>query len=115
MSRSARRSGRTQHKTLQLCRQVERELPFVFAECSSEVVQELMVASVEPNPSASRLLITVVSELPVRTVLQELNRVQGFIRTEIAMTIHRRKVPELIYRCVHPQKASPGEEANPVG
>lgn len=88
---------------MQLCRQVERTLNYVLSECGDELIADLFVESVQPAPDASRLLVTVLapdqSHEPME-VLAHLHRAAGFVRSEIASSIHRKRVPELAYRCV---------------
>jgi ribosome-binding factor A len=64
-----------------------------------EVLQALQVVSVEPAPSAARLLVTVGAEdADAATALEHLERATGRLRCEIAASIHRRRVPELTFR-----------------
>ncbi|MGH7128275.1 MAG: ribosome-binding factor A [Planctomycetaceae bacterium] len=104
--RSEPRERRADRKTLQLCRQVQRTLSYVLGECDDSVVQACFVEAVEPAPDASRLLVTVSSmdkdKTPI-TVIEHLSRSAGFLRSEIAASISRRKVPELAFRCIAPE------------
>ena len=89
-------------KTLQLCRQVERALNYALGSCENDVLADLRVDSVEPAPNASHLLVTVSPlnpELRALQILPELQRASGYIRSEIATSIHRKRVPELSFRC----------------
>src|SRR5206468_4270884 len=53
------RSGPVRNrKTLQLCAQVERTLAGVLGESTDEWLRDLWVASVEPAPNETRLLVT---------------------------------------------------------
>lgn len=53
-------------KARQLCRQVAETLELVLSgDCHEEILQTLHVVSVEPAPDASRLLVTLQSDLPV--------------------------------------------------
>jgi ribosome-binding factor A len=84
---------------LQLCRQVQEALHWVLGADRDEVLQALQVVSVEPAPSAARLLVTVRAEGPdVATALEHLERATGRLRCEIAASIHRRRVPELTFQ-----------------
>jgi ribosome-binding factor A len=107
---------RIDRKTLQLCRQVERTLSYVLSDCGDDVLADLFVESVEPAPDASRLMVTVMaadqSREPVE-VLTHLQRAAGYVRSEIASSIHRKRVPELAYRCVTTPSATVSEGPSP--
>lgn len=91
-------------KSLQLCSQVARTLNDVFAwECGDDLLQELIVESVQPAPNSGRLLVTVLlstETADVDQVMQRLHRAQGLLRSEVAAAIHRRRVPELTFRVI---------------
>ena len=97
-------------KALQLCRQVERTLTYVLSDLNDDVLAGLMVQSVQPAPNASRLLVTVcpmdTTADPVK-VLTHLHSAAGRLRAEIGSAIHRKRVPELMFRCV-PRETSTG-------
>lgn len=95
-----RQSPRGGRKALQLCRQVQRALVFALAECS-EPVDELAVSSVEPAPNSSRMLVTVASpahEVDTVPLLSLIQARAGWLRSEVAAAICRRKAPDLIFR-----------------
>jgi ribosome-binding factor A len=86
-------------KALQLCRQVEEALHWVLGADRDEMLQGLQIVSVEPAPSAARLLVTVRAEgADLATALEHLQRATGRLRCEIAASIHRRRTPELAFR-----------------
>jgi ribosome-binding factor A len=86
-------------KALQLCRQVQEALHWVLGADHDEMLQALQVVSVEPAPSAARLLVTVRAEgVEAATALDHLQRATGRLRCEIAASIHRRRTPELAFR-----------------
>ena len=89
---------------MQLCRQVQQELHFILGDCADDIVRDLMVEDVQPAPDASRLAVVVNTELSPRVVLKQLYRMYGYIRTEIASAINRKRVPELIFQCVDRSK-----------
>jgi ribosome-binding factor A len=91
-------------KALQLSGQIARVLSSVLAwESGDELLQGLTVESVEPAPDSTRMLVT-VAVLPSAatanpdTILACLYRSAGKFRAEIAAEIHRKRVPELIFR-----------------
>ena len=100
-------SGRNKRdrKTQQLCQQVERTLSLVLpGEFSDELLQSLIVQSVIPNPNAGQLLVTVsvargCEAAPAASiVLGRLEQVAGRLRSEVARSITRKRVPVLRFR-----------------
>jgi hypothetical protein len=96
-----RRAGR---KTLQLCGQVAEALNYAFgAVCNDDVLRDLGVVSVQPAPDESRLLASVAPTLPgpcdPALILAHLHTALSKLKSEVAATIHRKKVPELTF-CV---------------
>jgi ribosome-binding factor A len=103
--KSAQASG--QRKTLQLCRQVERALMFVLSDSDDDVLRDLMIVAVEPAPHAGRLLVTTAplyEKIDPIDATTRLQAARGWLRTEIAASIHRRKVPDLLFQCVTPDE-----------
>jgi len=108
-----RRAGR---KDWQLCRQIFDTLNYVLSgECHDDVLQGLLVIEVVPAPDATRVLVSVQSldltdELDPVLILQRLQAVAGRLRTEVARSISRRKVPEMAFRVViaNPQATQTG-------
>ena len=74
-------------------------------ECRDEILQRLCVCDVQPQPAAPRLLVTVCPVIndddfdPVLTVERQQTSI-GWLRSEIARSISRRKVPELAFHVV---------------
>ncbi len=91
-------------KALQLCGQIARTLSAVLAwESGNDLLQSLTVESVEPAPDSTRVLVTVGLPAPGDTaelseVLECLHRSAGKFRFEVAAAIHRKRVPELVFR-----------------
>ena len=88
-------------KALQLCRQIERLLVGLLGGCGDDVLRDLLVHSVEPAPDSSRLLVTVsmlTLDHPEAEVLSRLRGAVPMLRREIAASVHRRKLPDLIFR-----------------
>ncbi|QEL18011.1 ribosome-binding factor A [Limnoglobus roseus] len=89
-------------KALQLCEQVKTSLHGILAVCADDVVRDLQVLAVLPAPHTGRLQIAVAvpstaDAVDRVTVLSHLHRVSGWIRSEVASAIHRRKTPELVW------------------
>lgn len=90
------------HKTQQLCRQVQRALSLVLAgECDDDILRELYVDAVLPAPNASRLLVRVSvppgMSISFIEVLNRLERVHGHLRQAVAHAITRKRAPELTF------------------
>ncbi|NQU26112.1 MAG: ribosome-binding factor A [Candidatus Nealsonbacteria bacterium] len=105
-SRFGRKEDR---KAKQLCRQVAETLDMVLSgECHDELLQSLHVFSVEPAPNASRLLVTLCADVEEDrfdrpAILGLLNDQAGRLRYEVARTIHRKRVPTLVFHVVGPE------------
>jgi ribosome-binding factor A len=95
---------RTNRKALQMCGQIAQTLSSVLAwESGDDLLRNLWVESVEPAPDSTRVLVTVCAPVAVEGVeagliLERLHRASGKLRTEIAAAIHRKRVPELVFR-----------------
>jgi ribosome-binding factor A len=99
-----RRGGRRHHKDLQLCRQVFDALTYALAELDDPIIEELALVSVVPAPTATRVLVTLT---PTRdnfdpdVALARLRDVADELREEVAAEVHRKHVPELVFRIGH--------------
>ena len=104
--RDRRSPDRANRKTLQLCHQVAETLGLVLAgECSDQTLQSLRILAVRPAPDASQLAVMVCSDglepgEDVSSILQRLERVAGRLRTEVAASISRKRVPRLLFYVV---------------
>lgn len=107
ISRFFRRGGSRQftaRKAQQLCRQVRETLNGLLSgECRDELLQSLYVESVAPAPDATQLLVTVQSLDPQSTVsageiLERLCVATGWLRSEVAAAITRKKAPQLVFQ-----------------
>lgn len=105
-SRKSTPRGKENRKARQLCRQVAETLDLVLSgDCRDEMLQSLSVVCVEPAPDSSRLLVTLQSDLPEgefdrAAILQGLNEQAGRLRSEIAASIARKRVPTLAFHVV---------------
>jgi ribosome-binding factor A len=100
------RSRKTQRKTSQYCRQVQRALNLALADWSNEYSHsELYVEDVLPAPDCGRLLVRVAipGDRAVGEVISALRRDAGHLRCELAMVIARRRAPELSFVPVAPE------------
>jgi ribosome-binding factor A len=98
-----RRSRTGNWKALQLSKQVERAAAVTLAaECESDILVGAVVAAVEPAPDSARLRVTVVLAPgrvgedvgEARTALQ---RATPAFRAEVARSIQRKRVPEIVF------------------
>ncbi len=95
------RAGASDRKTLQLCAQVRRAFEFALhAACEDPAFDDLEVVEVVPAPHAGRLRVVVgqtAADRPSAEVLARLESARARLTAEVAETIHRRKVPELVF------------------
>ncbi len=101
--RSPTRGGR---KSQQLCAQIADTLSQIFGgECGDEVLQSLTIVSVTPTADAAQLLVQVAPLLPdveltAEEVAAALDRAGGWLRSEVAAAITRKRAPRLVFRFV---------------
>lgn len=107
------RNHKEDRKAKQLCRQVADTLDLVLSgDCRDELLQSLHVVSVVPAPNSSRLLVTVSADLPavefdLRKILERLADQTGRLRSEVAASINRKRVPALVFHVVGPLSSTP--------
>ena len=100
---TADRDKRGNRKLLQLCKQVERAAAITLASvCSSDALIGASVASVEPAPDSGRLVVTVIlagGSAPENAIEAHdaLRRSTPAFREEVARSVHRKRVPELLF------------------
>jgi ribosome-binding factor A len=94
-------------KALQLCAQIAETLAFVFADSADPLLQDLLVVSVVPSPTSARVLVTVApavaDNFDAQASLNHLQAARSRLRGEIAAAVHRRKVPDLLFRIEQPR------------
>jgi ribosome-binding factor A len=93
-------SRRAEHKTRQLCRQVQRALNLALAERGLDLgLEELYVDEVTPAAGYGRLLVHFVAppSLSLPDVLASLGRMAPRLRAEVARAISRKHAPELSF------------------
>ena len=99
-------SRKESRKCRQLCRQVAETLDWVLAgDAHDDLLGSLWVAAVEPAPYSSRLLVTVVADMPPgkanpQLILERLQQHAGRLRCEVAASINRRKAPTLFFQVI---------------
>ena len=94
------------HKDLQLCRQVFDALTYALAELDDPMIDELVLESVIPAPSAARVLVTLIPSRDgdFEQASDRLKEYAGELREEVAAEVSRRRVPELVFRVVPRQR-----------
>ena len=96
-------SWRPDRKALQLCRQVREALSWVlWTATGDDRLAACSIEAVEPLPGGNRLLVKVgvPPDVPASEVSQRLATVAPILRAEVAQSITRRKVPELVYLAI---------------
>ncbi len=88
---------------MQLCKQVERAATLALeGEWVGDALMGAAVASVEPAPDAGRLRVVVVLA-PARGIndvedaTAVLTGLRSRFRSEVARSIHRKRVPEIVF------------------
>jgi len=108
------RSRKTNWKALQLCKQVEHAASLALAsECESDALEGAVVVCVEPAPDAGRLRIVVclaaaVSAEGIVEARAALARSAPSFRAEVARSIHRKRVPEIVFELRLPEQVERG-------
>ena len=102
--RPSRNRRKMNRKAKQLCRQVFETLSLLFPvdEARAPSLSNVQVARVDPAPDGSRLLVIVVpdfsgTDFDTLAVLQALDELTPWLRSEIAAAICRKKVPQLVF------------------
>lgn len=109
------RFDRNDRKLNQLCRQIQQRMNLVFAgDCDDPLLEGLYVQSVIAA-DRSNLIVEIVlaknaDHLRLQAILQRLNAMRGFLRSEIAAAIHRKRTPQLMFQIIHPSLLTREEE-----
>ncbi len=93
------------HKERQLCVQVAEAVRLALAGCDDERLDGVMVEGVEPAPNASRLCVVVSAErgASAEVVVNALQGARGYLRRQVASSIHRKRTPQLCFRVAPPE------------
>jgi ribosome-binding factor A len=89
-----------EHKTRQLCHQVQRALNLALAaKYAGEALETVFVSDVLPAPGCGHLLVHIVIPKGRSTsdVLRELRARTPGLRAEVASSISRKRAPELSF------------------
>ena len=93
-------------KALRLGKQAAETLAAVLAgDSGDEILRALRVVSVTPAPDASRLLVTLrplppADQLAPVVILDRLTHASGWLRTELAGAITRKRAPTLTFQLI---------------
>lgn len=99
----AGRAGKANWKALQLCKQVERAAAGTLVDvCEIDSLEGACVASVEPAPDQGRLMVIVIlasgkGALDATAAKTALLRSLPAFREEVARSVHRKRVPEIVF------------------
>ena len=88
-------------KDLQLCRQVFDALTYALADIDDPIIDDLVLASVVPAPSAARVQVTLVPShdaIDPDDALARVAEIAEELREEVAAEITRKRAPELVFR-----------------
>ena len=74
----------------------------VLGDCDDELMQSLMVDNVQPAPDSSRMVVTIIADMPPeefdRNQIQlHLKEQTGRLRAEVGRSISRKRVPNLSF------------------
>jgi len=107
--RPNRQRDKARHKSQQLCRQVQRTLDLVLSgETRDELLGALRIVSVTSSEDSSALVVTVVADVPPdrfdrAQIEARLAAMSGWLRSEVAAAITRRRTPLLVFHLLGPQ------------
>lgn len=107
------------HKDLQVCRQVFDALTYALAELDDPLIDDLVLVSVIPAPSAARVQVNLVpahAGVDRNVALERLAAIAPQLRAEVAHEVSRRRVPELAFHVgFSDTPAGTPADANPTG
>lgn len=101
----------------ELCAAVRRTLDLALVASGDPVLQVVYVAQVVPDPDARRLKVEVCSgdpDIPWEIALEHLRGAGGWLRSEVAADLQRRRTPELRFAWAGPE-AEEGLSPTPRG
>ena len=92
-------SNKHNRKALQLCQQVLQTLQLVLTDCDDSLVQSMDLVTVAPNPDSScvRVHVACGETCSMSEAYEALQRQVSRLRFEISKSIHRKRVPNLVF------------------
>lgn len=93
------KSGKNQRKDYQFCAQVQEAVQLALADLDDEDLLSLFVLEARPAPHIGRieLLVEAPQGADLTQLLERLRQMTAYFRTEVANSIHRKKVPDLSF------------------
>lgn len=97
-------------KTYQLCKEIELTLNLTLAgELADPALSSLVIAKVEPIPESGDFLVIFewrqnTRDFQFEEVMFSIKKASGFLRSEVAKSINRKRVPQLSYRLLNPEE-----------
>lgn len=109
-------NGADRRKTWQLCSQVHDALRLILGEAADERLQALDVREVLPAPNDSQLLVLLTPLDPLSPEERELTDAAletagGWLRSEIASVITRKRAPRLVWQLLPSSGLQPQAES----
>ncbi len=101
-------SENPERKIGQVCRLVEKTVQMALSS-GDERLADLQIVRVEPAPDSRRLRILVITTQTVSDnthIVTAINQAKGWIRSEIATVLNRKRVPEISFQLL---QDCPGE------
>ena len=92
-------SNKHNRKALQLCQQVLQTLQLVLTDCDDSLIQSMDLVTVTPNPDSSCMRVHVAcgETCSMNEAYEALQRQASRLRFEISKSIHRKRVPNLVF------------------
>ena len=90
-----------EHKDRQVCRQVFEALSMALAEIDDPLIDDLALMAVDPAPDAKRVLVSLQAtrtDTDLDAAYQRIQELAPELRAEVAAEVHRKQVPELIFK-----------------
>ncbi len=96
-------SSKQNYQNQRLCKQIEKTLTLIFSGCLYDSrFDGLFVDSVTPEPDMATLMVTVIPlndpQPDPHRIKLFLESVKGYLRSEVAHEISRKKMPDLKFR-----------------
>lgn len=98
-------AGHLDRKTHQVCALAERALSVALQEIADPLLAGLVLRSVQPYPSASRLLVLLepsaeLADVELSDIVAALAKAKGLLRSAVAEAVNRKRAPEVVLELV---------------
>lgn len=93
-------------KERQLCREAFEAIGLALATLDDATWLDIELVAVEPAPDASRLAVVVRSSgtMAADDLERKLEHIAGYLRSELASALQRKRVPGLTFRIAPPEE-----------